>query len=253
MTTTAPSPGEQLPWHADPYERALRSGRGPLFLRRADGWLLPLDVERWCARADEADRSVLGRCAGSVLDIGCGPGRMVAALTGDGGRALGIDSAPAAVRHTRRLGGPALCRSVFEPLPDEGRWDRALLLDGNIGIGGDPQALLRRVGALLAPGGLLLAEAATAEVEEFCEVCLDDGSGARGPAFPWARCGTGALRRQATAAGWRVLEEWTCAGRRFVALRSATAPRPARPGREAGRAPVAAGCAGVTSPSAADG
>ncbi|MBW1602049.1 class I SAM-dependent methyltransferase [Streptomyces sp. JJ66] len=231
MTTTAPSPGEQLPWHTDPYEQALRTGRGPLFLRRADGWLLPLDVERWCARADAADRSVLGRCTGSVLDIGCGPGRMVAALSGAGGRALGIDSAPAAVRHTRRLGGSALCRSVFEPLPDEGRWDRALLLDGNVGIGGDPQALLRRVGTLLAPGGLLLAEAAAAEVEEFIEVRLDDGTGPRGPAFPWARFGPSALRRRAGAAGWRVVEEWTCAERRFLTLRPAIPPS-ARPGPE---------------------
>ncbi|NEB79500.1 SAM-dependent methyltransferase, partial [Streptomyces sp. SID14478] len=34
------------PWCADPYADALRRESGPLFLRRADGWLLPLDVER---------------------------------------------------------------------------------------------------------------------------------------------------------------------------------------------------------------
>ena len=41
-------------------------------------------------------------------------------------------------------GGPALVRSVFETLPGEGRWDTVLLMDGNIGIGGDPAALLGR-------------------------------------------------------------------------------------------------------------
>ena len=33
---------------------------------------------------------------------------------------------------------------MFEPLPGEGRWGTVLLLDGNVGIGGDPVALLER-------------------------------------------------------------------------------------------------------------
>lgn len=107
-------------WQSDPYTDALRTGRGPLFLRRADGWLLPLDVERWCAGADRTDMSVLARCEGSVLDIGCGPGRLVAALAGRGHRALGVDVSPAAVARTARAGAPALCRSVFDRLPGRG-------------------------------------------------------------------------------------------------------------------------------------
>src|SRR5690606_39894296 len=55
-------PTTALAWAtADPYTAALRAGRGPLFLRRADGWLLPLEVERWCARADPVDRDALDR------------------------------------------------------------------------------------------------------------------------------------------------------------------------------------------------
>ncbi|MBR7674499.1 class I SAM-dependent methyltransferase, partial [Streptomyces daliensis] len=197
------------PWCTDPYADALRIGRGPLYLRRQDGWLLPLEVERWCARADSADMSVLRRCTGAVLDIGCGPGRLVAALAALGHPVLGIDPSPAAVARTRGLGGTALRRSVFERLPGEGRWSSALLLDGNIGIGGDPVALLTRVAELLAPGGLLLVEAAADEVEETVEVRLDDGSGGRGPAFPWARLGRKALRARAREAGWSVLDEWS--------------------------------------------
>lgn len=151
MSTTLPPAGPAA-WTTDPYARALSRGRGPLFLRRKDGWLLPLDVERWCAEADAADLSALRRSEGPVIDIGCGPGRLVAALAARGHRALGIDVSEAAIGRTQRIGGPALRRSVFEPLPGEGRWGTALLIDGNIGIGGDPQALLRRVGAVLAPG-----------------------------------------------------------------------------------------------------
>ncbi|GAA4668851.1 class I SAM-dependent methyltransferase [Streptomyces chumphonensis] len=219
MTTTVPLTGEQhLPWHADPYARALESGRGPLFLRRADGWLLPLEVERWCAGADEADLSVLRRCTDTVIDLGCGPGRLVAALARLGRTALGVDSAPAAVHRARALGGAAVCRSVFDALPDEGRWGSALLMDGNIGIGGDVAALLDRVGALLGPSGVLLAEAAGCEVDEQVEVRLQDADGVFGPPFRWARLGAAALRRRARAAGWHVLEEWTCGDRRFLSL-----------------------------------
>lgn len=208
-------------WQADPYTDALRTGRGPLFLRRTDGWLLPLEVERWCAGPDAADLTVLDRCRGAVLDIGCGPGRLVAALAEWGRPTLGIDVSPEAVARTVRLGGSALHRSVFDPLPREGSWGTALLIDGNIGIGGDPRALLSRVARLVAEGGVLLAETSPLDVDERVQVRVYDGGGAQGSAFPWARVGTPALLRYAQAAGWSVPDEadcWTAAGRSFVAL-----------------------------------
>ncbi|WP_435846230.1 class I SAM-dependent methyltransferase [Streptomyces diacarni] len=209
-------------WSADPYTDALRSGHGPLFLRRSDGWLLPLDVERWCASADAADMSVLRLCEGSVLDVGCGPGRLVAALSELGSRALGIDVSQEAVTRTVGLGATALCRSVFEALPGEGRWGSVLLLDGNIGIGGRPGALLERCGELLAPEGLLLAEAAPVDVDERVEVRIDDGRGAGEPvgqSFPWARVGARALLRYAAHAGWSRAAQWESGERSFLALR----------------------------------
>ncbi|WP_405845715.1 class I SAM-dependent methyltransferase [Streptomyces sp. NBC_01518] len=208
------------PWSADPYTDALRTGRGPLYLRRSDGWLLPLEVERWCAEADAADREVLGRCAGAVLDVGCGPGRLVAALAAQGRRALGIDVSEAAVAHTVRLGGQALRRSVFEPVPGEGRWDTALLIDGNVGIGGNPHALLLRMSQLLTWEGLLIAETAPVDVDERVQVHVADGRGASGTDFPWARLGTPALLRHARRAGWRPDGQWTAGGRSFLALRN---------------------------------
>ncbi|WP_328336928.1 class I SAM-dependent methyltransferase [Streptomyces violaceus] len=215
------APATALAWAAaDPYAAALRAGRGPLFLRRSDGWLLPLEVERWCARADSVDRDVLDRCEGAVLDVGCGPGRLVAELAARGRAVLGIDVSEAAVDHTVRLGGQALRRSVFEPLPGEGRWDTVLLMDGNIGIGGDPRALLDRVAELLRPGGLLIAETAPMDIDERAQVRvvdLTDPHGGDDP-FPWARLGTPALLRYAR--GWTRAGQWTADGRCFAALRA---------------------------------
>ncbi|MFE9727920.1 class I SAM-dependent methyltransferase [Streptomyces sp. NPDC005794] len=205
-------------WRADPYTDALRTGRGPLFLSRGDGWLLPLEVERWCGAPDAADATVLDRCRGPVLDVGCGPGRLVAALAALGIPALGIDVSAAAVDRTVQTGGTALCRSVFDPLPSEGRWGTVLLIDGNIGIGGDPAALLLRIAELIAPDGKLIVEVAAPEVDERIQVRVDDGRGARGAAFPWARTGAEALRTSTEATGWTGQERWRTEGRRFVSL-----------------------------------
>jgi SAM-dependent methyltransferase len=207
-----------LTWQADPYADALRAGQGPLYLRRRDGWLLPLEVERWCAEPDAADNTVLSRCTGPVLDIGCGPGRLVAALAHRGHAALGVDITPEAVARTVRAGGSALCRSVFDPLPGEGGWRTVLLIDGNIGIGGDPAAILRRTAELTAPDGSLLVEVASADVDERVEVHVEDGNGGRGESFWWARLGTRALCTAARDAGWTTSGSWQAAGRHFVHL-----------------------------------
>ncbi|MFJ3792871.1 SAM-dependent methyltransferase [Kitasatospora sp. NPDC090091] len=214
-------------WADDPFAEAVRTGRGPLWLRGEDGSRLPLDIERWCAPAAGADHSLLLRCAhlaAPVVDLGCGPGRLVAALLALGVPALGIDVTGAAVARTVGLGGPALRRSVFDRLPAEGRWGAALLADGNVGIGGDPDALLRRGAELIAPDGLLLVEVERDEVEEIVVVRVEGRDGSLGPSFPWARLGTTAALRRAAAVGLTEAERWASHGRRFLALRRGPGP-----------------------------
>ncbi|WP_327304055.1 methyltransferase domain-containing protein [Streptomyces sp. NBC_01298] len=217
MTAQLTEPATRT-WQADPYADALRTGQGPLYLRRRDGWLLPLEVERWCAEPDAADDTLLARCTGPVLDVGCGPGRLVAALARLGHTALGVDVTPEAVTRTVRAGGSALCRSVFDPLPREGDWGTVLLIDGNIGIGGDPATLLRRAIELTTPGGSLLVEVADSDVDERVEVHVEDGNGGRGASFWWARLGARALGTAAQATGWKPYGSWQATGRHFVHL-----------------------------------
>lgn len=214
----APGDHPRVPWVDDPYSRAVRAGRGPIFLRRSDGWLLPLDVERWCAAPDAADAALIRRCRGPVLDIGCGPGRLVAALASRGLPVLGVDLSPAAVERTRGAGGAVLRRSVFDALPAEGRWATALLADGNIGIGGDPRVLLARAREIVAPGGRLLAEAAPYDVDERVTVRVEDSRGSHGSEFPWARIGIRALLAVAVDTGWTSAGHWETDGRPFVEL-----------------------------------
>jgi SAM-dependent methyltransferase len=118
----------------------------------------PLSVARWQADADSGDDVLLDACTGPTLDVGCGPGRLVAALLTRNVQALGVDVSGEAIRRTTARGGIAIRRDVFGRLPGEGRWHHVLLADGNIGIGGDPAALMARIRHLLKPGGTVVVE-----------------------------------------------------------------------------------------------
>lgn len=200
------------------YEEALRAGTDLVVRRLEDGRTAALPVARWCGQPDYVDHALLDRCTGPTLDVGCGPGRLVAELTRRGLPALGVDLAEVAVRLARSTGASVLRRSVFEPLPEEGAWSHVLLADDNIGIGGDPGRLLRRVRELLADSGTALVEVDPCDVDERLVVCIEDAAGRRSRAFRWSRMGTGATSEVAAAAGLRPLEAWTCAERAFVAL-----------------------------------
>jgi SAM-dependent methyltransferase len=129
-----------------------------VLLRRSDGTATALPVARWISEATPEEEAVLQRVSGPALDIGCGPGRHVEALARRGVVAMGLDVAPAAILLAQRRGAAVLLRSVFERVPAAGRWNTALLLDGNIGIGGDAVTLLRRVGNLLRSRGRAIVE-----------------------------------------------------------------------------------------------
>jgi len=120
-----------------------------------------------------------------------------------------------AVLLTRAAGATALRRSIFDRLPGEGRWHHALLIDGNIGIGGDPAGLLRRVKQLLRPAGAeLLVETDPADIDELHRVRVC----AAGAEFGWARIGARALTVRAELLGYRTRATWRRGGRCFVVL-----------------------------------
>jgi SAM-dependent methyltransferase len=170
-------------------------------LRSQCGATVALDVDRWRADADQVERSLLDTLADPVMDVGCGPGRIVAALAEGGRVALGVDVSHSAVAETRRRGAAALGRSVFAPLPGEQRWASVVLFDGNIGIGGDPVALLTRVAGLLAPGGTALIEVDPPGVASQRMTVRIEHAEHRGPWFPWALVSADDIARHLIDAG----------------------------------------------------
>ncbi|GAA1226821.1 class I SAM-dependent methyltransferase [Prauserella halophila] len=217
------------------FETGLRGSRAWLDVEGGSPVALP--AERWHAAPADGDELLLDSCTGPTVDVGCGPGRLSAALHDRGVPVLGVDSSPVAVELTRQRGAPVLQRSVFEQVPDEGRWRHALLADGNIGIGGDPVRLLTRVAALLAEGGSALVELdPPGGGLRRGRARIATGHEARGDWFDWAWVAAEVAGDVAAGAGLRLTWVTGHGGRWFAELH--------KPGRE----PEHVGAGGGPSP-----
>ena len=185
----------------------------------------PLDISRWTGDADAVDMLVVARCEPPVIDLGCGPGRMVQALNESGLAALGVDMSSVAIGLSRARGGLALRRRIDEPLPAEGRWGTALLMDTNVGLGGNVTALLARCMRLVTSGGLIICEVDQVSERHDVHTVILRTQFATSPPLAWSRIGTSALVQAARSLDLLLVEEWTSGGRAFVALRSMGEPR----------------------------
>jgi SAM-dependent methyltransferase len=201
------------------YDRALTGER--CWIRHADGSVHGLPVHSWLGRrrSDHTfDQAMVGLCDGPTIDLGCGPGRLVANLVQRGVPALGIDQSATAVDLARRSGAPALRRDVFGPLPGLGRWSTVLLADGNVGIGGDPWRVLFRAGELLRAGGRCITEfdCVTEGVQQRW-VRLESAQ-TIGPWFRWASVGADSALRVAGEVGLTITAMHTIGDRALATL-----------------------------------
>jgi SAM-dependent methyltransferase len=211
-----PADGRRCP--AELYARGLED-RGDWCLEIEGGRSRGVPFGRWLGPATGADEAVLDRAHGPVLDVGCGPGRHVRALARRGVLALGVDASPAAVTLARARGTAVHHGSIFAGAPGPGVWGSALVLDGNLGIGGDPARLLARLAELLRPGGAVLAEVDPPGWPTRPVRARLDGPAGRSEQFAWALVGADGIRAIACNAGLEVEDLWSDGARWFALLR----------------------------------
>jgi SAM-dependent methyltransferase len=166
------------------------------------GMAIELDIQRFRDAPSRSERRFLKRLTGPILDIGCGPGRAAAYLRQRDVPALGLDANAGLVALARSNGALCVHQNAFEPVPFEGRWQQVLLLDGNIGIGGDPAKLLERLRRILIPGGRALIEVERSGTSRQM-IVREHVSGRIGEPFAWATLTMSGLDELIADAGWR--------------------------------------------------
>ena len=116
------------------------------------------------------------------------------------GAGAGVDQSATAVEMARRSGAPVLRRDV-RSAAGTGRWQTALLADGNVGLGGDPWRMLRRAGELLHRGGRCVAEFVRPSANPH-GLGAPESSRTIGPWFRWATVGVDCV------GGWPTTSVW---------------------------------------------
>jgi hypothetical protein len=151
-----------------------------------------------------------------------------------------VDISSEAVRQARRRGAPAQRADVFSRVADEGTWRHVLLVDGNIGIGGDPHRLLGRCRELLAPGGEVIVELDPPGAGSWRGLVRVRHRGRTSQPFPWAVVAVDELPDLAGPAAFAVAETWEQARRWFARIGPRRTPTMADRQRPAVRADVRA-------------
>ena len=95
------------------------------------------------------------RDGGSVLEVGCGLGLMLAAFSQHGWRATGIERDEEVIARIHPMPGVEITTLAVEELPLEARFDLIVMFHVLEHIG-DPVQLLRECAKRLAPGGRLI-------------------------------------------------------------------------------------------------
>jgi hypothetical protein len=113
----------------------------------------------------------------------------------------------------------ALHRNVADRLPAEGRWGTVLLIDSNIGMGGDLDELLRRCCGLVGAGGLIICEVDPWPDRQEVQQLVMTGDGRTSTPLPWGRFGARSVAGVAARLDLLVVEEWSAGSRVFVTLR----------------------------------
>jgi hypothetical protein len=131
---------------------------------------------------------------------------------------LGIDVTSSAVRLARSRGATVIEASIFDPVPRAGIWATGLLLDGNIGIGGDPVALLIRVASVLRPRARILVELGSPGASGGPELARVEHDTFTGPWFGWTIVEAAGIEAIRARAGLKLESLWSAGDRWFARI-----------------------------------
>ncbi|HEX2034879.1 MAG TPA: methyltransferase domain-containing protein [Chloroflexota bacterium] len=147
----------------------------------------------------------------TVLDAGCGSGRVTEALLDrlPRGQVIALDRSPGMlVQAARRLAGKRvwfLCADLARPLPLSCRVD-AVLSTATFHWIADHEALFRHLAAVLRPGGQLVAQCGGAgNIASVVEALRHTGDGWAGP---WTFATPDETRHRLQAAGFEDIQVW---------------------------------------------
>lgn len=132
--------------------------------RRDDGQVSEAHLEGYFADYEEwsgLEKRMVEHVSGSVLELGCGAGRIALWAQGQGHAVLGVDRSPGAVRVARERGVERALVADMATLPVDGGFDTLLVVGQQLGLGRSRAALegtLSGLARVAKPGGRLVAD-----------------------------------------------------------------------------------------------
>jgi SAM-dependent methyltransferase len=155
--------GRQIPWNDPDFSRRMLA----VHLDESHDWA-SRRTEKRLKIIDELT-AIIGLSPGDrVLDVGCGPGLYCQEWARRGMQVEGWDYAPAAIEYARRQAQEAgleirYVRDDYRNLDAVERFDLVTLIFGDLNVFSleDAEALLRRIGRALCPGGYFFADITT--------------------------------------------------------------------------------------------
>ncbi len=110
----------------------------------------PEFIDRWRAAIGTLDDKV-------VIDVGCGPGNLVASLGGNPTMLIGLDISYGALQLAKTLGYLTLLADV-QDLPLVSECADVVMLNAVMHHSDDPEKVLREAARLVRPGGILVTD-----------------------------------------------------------------------------------------------
>jgi SAM-dependent methyltransferase len=153
------------PW-SEIMKDAVAGKEGRYYIEREDGRIETLDVSDYIKTIldwDDLERLGIQHAKGTVLDIGCGAGRVGLYLKERGLHTVGIDLAPGAIEACKSRGLETYQMSAGDLDFPDATFDTVIMYGNNFGILGDDGSIIKMLKTLhriTTDDGIIIAQSA---------------------------------------------------------------------------------------------